>query len=198
MPVGSTRHVDTSERIQALRKALKLTQEGVASAAGFRHRTDVAKIESGHNHASSNAVRAGLARAFGGRSRRPRRLPRSEPPHRRAAPASRRQAGQRNDGARACRRAGKSGGSSLVKDDHCRAARSRHGQHRAQERRARLAEVLRTPLAAVGPLAVRVRGPEDWVWPDEPTLRRWAGGRAGRGVRKVRVTDRPARALLIA
>lgn len=62
----------------------------------------------------------------------------------------------------------------------------------------RLAEALLVPLAAVGP-SVRVRGPEEWVWPDEPTIRGWARGRSCPvGVKKIRVTDRPKRALLAA
>lgn len=61
----------------------------------------------------------------------------------------------------------------------------------------RLAERLNVPLAAVSPDVVRVRGPEEHVWPDEPTLRRWVV-KPGPGVRKVRVTDRPRRALLVA
>lgn len=61
----------------------------------------------------------------------------------------------------------------------------------------RLAEALLVPLAAVGP-TVRVRGPEEWAWPDEGTIRGWARGKAGPGLRKVRVTDRPGRMLLAA
>ncbi len=60
----------------------------------------------------------------------------------------------------------------------------------------RLGETLSIPLVTVGPIAVRVRGPESWAWPDEPQLRRWAAGRPGPGLRKVRVTDRPKRTIL--
>jgi hypothetical protein len=56
----------------------------------------------------------------------------------------------------------------------------------------RLGEVLGVPLAVVVPATVRVRGPEDWGWPDEWTLRRWARGRTP-GIRKVRLTDDPRR-----
>jgi hypothetical protein len=60
----------------------------------------------------------------------------------------------------------------------------------------RLGEVAGLPLATVGPQAVRVRGPEDWVWPEEQTIRAWASGRVGPGVTKVRITDRPKRCVL--
>lgn len=59
----------------------------------------------------------------------------------------------------------------------------------------RLGEVLRLPLAVVAPQTVRVRGPEDWVWPDESTLRRWAR-RPAPGLRKTRLTDDPRRVVL--
>jgi hypothetical protein len=62
----------------------------------------------------------------------------------------------------------------------------------------RVAETMLMPLAAVSPIAVRVRGPEEWVWPDERTIRGWASGHIGPGLRKVRVTDRPKRSLLLA
>lgn len=38
----------------------------------------------------------------------------------------------------------------------------------------RLGELEREPLAVVAPSSVRVRGPEEWVWPDGDTVRRWA------------------------
>lgn len=38
----------------------------------------------------------------------------------------------------------------------------------------RLGELERMPLALVAPATVRVRGPEEWVWPEEQTIRRWA------------------------
>lgn len=59
----------------------------------------------------------------------------------------------------------------------------------------RLGEVLDQPLAVVAPQRVRVRGPEEWIWPDEGTLRRWAR-RPARGLRKVRLTDDPRRVVL--
>ncbi|MDB4946209.1 MAG: hypothetical protein JWP97_5743 [Labilithrix sp.] len=59
----------------------------------------------------------------------------------------------------------------------------------------RLGEAFGTPLAVVSPRLVRVRGPETWTWPDEPTVRRWA--RAGApGVRTSRLTDDPRRVLI--
>lgn len=60
----------------------------------------------------------------------------------------------------------------------------------------RLGEVHRIPLAVISPALVRLRGPEEWVWPDESTLRRWARGRALPGIRKVRLTDDPRRVVL--
>lgn len=60
----------------------------------------------------------------------------------------------------------------------------------------RLGEVCHIPLAVVAPQTVRVRGPEEWVWPDELTLRRWARGRVLPGIRKVRLTDDPRRVVL--
>lgn len=60
----------------------------------------------------------------------------------------------------------------------------------------RLAEADRIPLVTVGPHAVRVRGPDEYVWPDEQTLRRWVD-RPGPGVRKVRISDRTRRAVLV-
>lgn len=59
----------------------------------------------------------------------------------------------------------------------------------------RLGEVVRVPLAVVAPATVRVRGPENWVWPAESTLRSWAK-RAMPGLRKVRLTDDPRRVVL--
>lgn len=61
----------------------------------------------------------------------------------------------------------------------------------------RLAETMREPLAAISPIAVRVRGPEEWVWPSEPEIRRMAR-RPGPGIKKIRVTDRPKRAVILA
>lgn len=59
----------------------------------------------------------------------------------------------------------------------------------------RLGEVLRLPLAVVAPQQVRVRGPAEWVWPDERTLRQWAR-RPAPGLRKTRLTDDPRRVVL--
>jgi hypothetical protein len=59
----------------------------------------------------------------------------------------------------------------------------------------RLGEVERRPLAVVAPSSVRVRGPEEWVWPDETTLRRWAR-RPAPGLRRARLRDDPRRVLL--
>lgn len=59
----------------------------------------------------------------------------------------------------------------------------------------RLGEVAREPLAVISPQQVRVRGPEEWVWPDEQTLRRW-GRRPVPGLRKTRLSDDPRRIVL--
>jgi hypothetical protein len=61
----------------------------------------------------------------------------------------------------------------------------------------RFGEVRTAPLAAVSPGAVRVRGPEAFVWPDEGTIRRWAA-RPGPGLARVRLTDQPRRVALVA
>lgn len=61
----------------------------------------------------------------------------------------------------------------------------------------RLGEVMHVPLAVVAPQTVRVRGPENWVWPDESTLRSWARQRTPRpGVRAVRLSDAPRTVVL--
>lgn len=59
----------------------------------------------------------------------------------------------------------------------------------------RVGEVLRIPLAVVAQ-TVRVRGPEEWVWPEEGTLRRWAR-RPPTGLAKTRLTDDPRRVVLV-
>lgn len=59
----------------------------------------------------------------------------------------------------------------------------------------REAELDDLPRAVIAPTSVRVRGPEEWVWPDASTLRRWAKGRAP-GLRKVHLTDAPKRVVL--
>ncbi len=52
------------DRVKAMREELGLTQEQLA-AEGRLRRDQICHIERGDNQASSNAVRAGLARAFG-------------------------------------------------------------------------------------------------------------------------------------
>jgi hypothetical protein len=64
----------------------------------------------------------------------------------------------------------------------------------------RVGEVLRIPLAVVAPI-VRVRGPEEWVWPSVPELRRLARlapRKLPRGLAKTKLTDDPRRVLLVA
>lgn len=61
----------------------------------------------------------------------------------------------------------------------------------------RVGEVLGMPLAVIAP-TVRVRGPEEWVWPDETTLRRWSRGRVPKGLARTRLTDDRARVVLVA
>lgn len=59
----------------------------------------------------------------------------------------------------------------------------------------REAEVLTLPRVIVARTHVHVRGPEDFVWPAEPTLRKWAQ-KPGPGVAKTRMTDDPSRVVL--
>lgn len=59
----------------------------------------------------------------------------------------------------------------------------------------RIGEVAKRPLAVIAPKQVRVRGPEDWVWPDENTLRCWSQ-RPRSGVRKRHLRDDPRRVVL--
>lgn len=61
----------------------------------------------------------------------------------------------------------------------------------------RYGEVKRVPLAAVSPGAVRVRGPEAFIWPEERTIRSWAQ-KPGPGLARVRLTDQPRRVALLA
>lgn len=61
----------------------------------------------------------------------------------------------------------------------------------------RLGEVTGLPLAVVAPRRVRVRGDESWVWPDEETLRRWAGRRIP-GLLRARLRDDPRRVMMAA
>lgn len=56
-------------------------------------------------------------------------------------------------------------------------------------------EVERRPLAVVSPALVRVRGPEEWAWPSEPTLRAWART-GGPGLRRARLRDDTRRTVL--
>ena len=59
----------------------------------------------------------------------------------------------------------------------------------------RLGETTGRPIVLVAPASVRVRGPEEWVWPPEPTLRTWA--RKGRpGLARTRLVDDPRRVML--
>lgn len=58
----------------------------------------------------------------------------------------------------------------------------------------RVGEVLGLPLAVVAP-TIRVRGLEEWVWPDERTLRSWAR-RPPSGLAKTRLTDDRRRVVL--
>lgn len=53
-------------------------------------------------------------------------------------------------------------------------------------------EIDRIPRAVITPDLVRVRGPEEWAWPDERTLRTW-GRRPIPGLRKTVLTDAPRR-----
>lgn len=61
----------------------------------------------------------------------------------------------------------------------------------------RLGEVLRLPLVAIAPMRVRVRGPVEWVWPDESTLRSWVK-RTPRGIVKTKLSDDPRRHVFVA
>lgn len=60
----------------------------------------------------------------------------------------------------------------------------------------RLGEVDGRPLALVAPLSVRVRGPEEWVWPDEQALRA-AAATGLPGLAKVRLRDDRRRVALV-
>lgn len=53
-----------AERVRELREALDLSQEQLAERGGVT-RTEISKIEHGHNYASSFAMRQSLATAFG-------------------------------------------------------------------------------------------------------------------------------------
>lgn len=58
--------MDVKDRVRALRKALGLTQETIAQRAGHGWiRSNVAKIENGHNRVTSHGVRVRLAQGFG-------------------------------------------------------------------------------------------------------------------------------------
>lgn len=59
----------------------------------------------------------------------------------------------------------------------------------------RLGETTHRPIVLVAPSSVRRRGPEEWVWPPDRTLRSWA--RTGRpGLARVRLVDDPRRVML--
>lgn len=58
----------------------------------------------------------------------------------------------------------------------------------------RLGEVTDEPVAVVAPMSVRTRG-QQWSWPSENQLRKWAI-RARPGLRKTRLRDDPRRVLL--
>lgn len=59
----------------------------------------------------------------------------------------------------------------------------------------REAEVQRLPRVIVAPKHIHVRGPEEWIWPAETTLRSWAK-RGKPGLRKTQLTDDPGRVVL--
>ncbi len=61
----------------------------------------------------------------------------------------------------------------------------------------RVGEALEVPLALVAPARIRVRGPEQWVWPDADTIRRWAR-RPVDVVRPIRLTDGSGRVVVVA
>lgn len=59
----------------------------------------------------------------------------------------------------------------------------------------RIGETTGRPLVVVAPASVRARGSESWVWPPEPTLRRWAR-RGHPGLARARLGDDPRRVVL--
>lgn len=60
----------------------------------------------------------------------------------------------------------------------------------------RLGEVLHIPLVVVANI-IRVRGPEEQVWPAESVLRAWATARKPpRGLTRMKMTDQPKRVVL--
>jgi hypothetical protein len=59
----------------------------------------------------------------------------------------------------------------------------------------RVGEARGVPLVLVAPHRVRVRGPDDWCWPDEDTVRAWA--RSGQRVARVRLSDDRRRVVLV-
>lgn len=62
----------------------------------------------------------------------------------------------------------------------------------------RVGEAIGTPIAVVSPEAVRVRGPESFVWPAPPEIRRMAKAKKlGPGLAKAKITDSPGRIALI-
>lgn len=60
----------------------------------------------------------------------------------------------------------------------------------------RIGEALGVPLAVVGPMSVRARGPSSWAWPHESELRRLAR-RGGPGVRRVELREHRRVALAV-
>ena len=56
--------LERGDRLKALRKACRLTQEGLARRSAL-HTSQIAKVERGWNKASSHAVRDGLALGLG-------------------------------------------------------------------------------------------------------------------------------------
>lgn len=55
---------EPGERVRALRIARGMTQKQFAALGGLR-RTEISRVETGANKASSHATRSALARAFG-------------------------------------------------------------------------------------------------------------------------------------
>lgn len=60
----------------------------------------------------------------------------------------------------------------------------------------RVAECLRIPRAIITPAKLYVRGPEEFEWGTEDSLRRIARGRSAPGITKVKLTDDPRRVVI--
>ncbi len=56
---------EIAARVKALRLRLDMTGDEVAAASKVLNRTEISKIETGKNQATTDRVRTGLARAFG-------------------------------------------------------------------------------------------------------------------------------------